>query len=325
MTKIKKTTRLIFLLLAISVAIPTISVAQEKKKSKFGSFMRKMGESTTGINMTDEPFITNPVSDQLDLQIIGCYGDSASRQVQLVLMVTSKKSTFEAAVIGGGTEAYDTKGNVFKEYSSSGDDALLPLGIPVRYTIKRIEKVPPTLKAFELIRAKYYLNAGNHSGGQKKMIELHNIPIQWNKDPDSESMSTEPTGKKVLISSPVKSCADIELAGCYGDSKTGSVQLVLLVKSKANYKEATFGGNLQAYDTNGNLYKQNGSVADAVSLPAGIPVKYSVEGIRTVPASVKEFAIIRMKWYLDANNHSGNTQTKLELRNVPIQWDLQPE
>lgn len=61
-----------------------------------------------------------------------------------------------------------------------------------------------------------------------------------------------------------------------------------------------------------------------ITLPSGIAVRYGIEGIKNVSPELKQFEIIRLSWYLDSENHFIK-DNPLEFRNVPIQWDVDPE
>lgn len=331
-----KNIKIAALIMAAMFTIQSNSIAQkesdnqqteqgsQKKKSKFGSFVRKVGEASTGINMSNEMFIVNPASSYVDIQLVGCFGNSNTQQVELVFTAKSKSSDYNSARFGGSSQAYDTKGNIFKEYHSGGESAPLPAGVPVKYTIKRIEKVPSTLQAFELISSKWYLDAGHHDQGKSK-IEFRNVPIQWDVTPGQTANTAPDITGNTTIKNPANSLIDINFVGCYGDSINQNVQLVFLVKSKSGkYENARFGGSSQAYDTNGNGYKEYSSGGESVSIPEGIPVKYTIKRIEKIPPTIKGLSIISVKWYLDAGHHDRG-ESKIEFKNVPIQWNVSPE
>ena len=331
-----KNMKIMVFIMAVILAMPSNAVAQngtdnqqteqnsQKKKSKFGSFVRKVGEASTGINMSNEMFIVNPANSYVDIQLVGCYGDSKTQRVNLIFTAKSKSGDYNSARFGGSTEAYDAKGNSFKEYDSVGESVSLPANVPVKYTIKRIEKVPSTLQAFELISSKWYLDAGHHDQGKSK-IEFRNVPIQWDVTPSQATGITPAITGNTTIENPANSLIDINFVGCYGDSINQNVQLVFLVKSKSGkYESARFGGSSQAYDANGNGYKEYSSGGESISITEGIPVKYTIKRIEKIPPTIKGLSIISVKWYLDAGHHDQG-KSKIEFKNVPIQWNVSPE
>lgn len=65
----------------------------EKKKSKLGSFVRKVGEATTGINMSNETFAVIPFDAQklISMEVVSCTGNINTGQVLLTLAVKAKQ------------------------------------------------------------------------------------------------------------------------------------------------------------------------------------------------------------------------------------------
>ncbi len=158
---------------------------KEKKKSKFGSFVRKVGEQATGINMTDEPFTVIPalVKRNLDIEFVECVGDKASESVTIAFTAKSKRLKADFRVGGQGRDmAYDKSGNSFKNPSSyTSVDKSCPSGVPVRYEIT-FKSVPTDLQAFELVSIAWWLSVGNDkgsSGNEHACMEFRNIPIAW--------------------------------------------------------------------------------------------------------------------------------------------------
>jgi hypothetical protein len=168
-------------------SVPAKTEKTEKKKSKFGSFLKKVGEKTTGINMTDEPFIVNPNPAAFDAEFIGAYGNSAEGRVTIAFRVKTKivvsQASFGGSVGGTGESiAYDTKGKTFKQHS--GDPVRVDAAKGVWTEVKldgfksSFENVPADLKAFELIKVSFYFSAKDRG-----ILELRNIPIQWDATP----------------------------------------------------------------------------------------------------------------------------------------------
>jgi len=163
--------------------------ADGQKKGGFGSAIKKFGEKTTGVNMTNEPFIVNPLKSAVDVEFVGAYGDAVTGYVSLVFKVKNKtyeKKVSCGASIGGNgaTAAFDTKGKTYKPYSSNAVTVDAPKDIWVEVRLEGqfkggFKDVPETLAAFELINVSCYVNAGNRG-----LIEFRNIPIQWGVVPE---------------------------------------------------------------------------------------------------------------------------------------------
>lgn len=172
----------LFLVGNVNAQSDTTSQKKEKEKGKFGSFMRKVGEQTTGINMTDEPFIVNPLKSAIEIKFVGAYGDPTTGKVMVV--IKAKNKTYESnATFGSGADksaAFDKKGKTYKAGEWVGKSYDTPKDLWVEVNIENaIREVPNTLDAFELINMYCYLNANNRG-----LIELRNIPIQWGVMPE---------------------------------------------------------------------------------------------------------------------------------------------
>lgn len=147
---------------------------EEKKKSKFGSFIKKVGEATTGINMTNEMFIVNPDPLKLDIEFVECKGNTSGQYFEVVLKIKNK-STNDRLYVGamGSTKAFDSDGNSYETTFSSGKDYDIPTNVPVKVSVKYV-KVLPSVAHLELI------NVGTMKNGVKYgVIELHNVPVVW--------------------------------------------------------------------------------------------------------------------------------------------------
>ena len=69
------------------------SEKKEKKKSKFGSFIRKVGEATTGINMSDELITAMPMELKMHLKVseVTAVGDPATGSVLVTVTVVTSE------------------------------------------------------------------------------------------------------------------------------------------------------------------------------------------------------------------------------------------
>jgi len=167
----------------------------EKKKSGFGNFIRRVGESTTGINMSNETFAVLPARAKalIQMEVVSCIGDSRDQSVLLTLAVKAKpngKAKIDLGKpCGSGNQdcvtGYDTKGKTFQgqevgSYSQTRAKET-PAGIPVEFQFA-FSAVPATLQAFELVQIEFYIygdsSAGSNMSGVDP-IQVRNIPIQW--------------------------------------------------------------------------------------------------------------------------------------------------
>lgn len=162
----------------------------KKKKSKFGSILRKMGEATTGINMSNELFTVIPpvVKRNFDIEVVGCYGDRDSETVTLIFIAKSKKAKadFRVGSIYGSDKAYDSKGTTFDRTGTRQVSQDCPVGVPVKYELA-FKGVPGTLKALELISLNWWMSAGSdkgHSNSDTPNMEFRNVPILWDVVPE---------------------------------------------------------------------------------------------------------------------------------------------
>ncbi|MDR1792445.1 MAG: hypothetical protein LBR36_03245 [Bacteroidales bacterium] len=174
----------------------SIPAKTEKKGSKFGSFIRKVGESTTGINMSNETFVAMDINAQqlIEMTVTSCVGDKATGNVILTLAVKAKKGGVKTALgksCGNGNQecvtGYDTKGNAFEgreigSYSEISGQKENPTGIPVQYQFA-FSVVPASLAAIEVVMVEFYIYSpsGNVGSNMSKVepIQVRNIPIQW--------------------------------------------------------------------------------------------------------------------------------------------------
>lgn len=133
------------------------------------------------------------------------------------------------------------------------------------------------------------------------------------------------------MESTVADFADIQLVGLYGQSTSenyGKVYIVLKVKMIANKQRIMFGtaANVQmmAVDENGNTYKPYASGGYWYDVTEGMYVKVAMndENIKLldVKKTAKKMQMVRMGVFVDAN-----TTGMVTFKDVPVQWDVQPE
>ena len=113
---------------------------KEKKASKLGSFLKKTVEATTGLNVSDEIYMTqenNKLVGEADIGFVGCYGDSKTGNVYLVLTVNfhNDDGKFSLSI----PAAVSSKGKVYKNDKSLTDIGIELDGIEITYTVKGLK------------------------------------------------------------------------------------------------------------------------------------------------------------------------------------------
>lgn len=153
---------------------------KEKKASKLGSFLKKTVEATTGLNVSDEIYMTqenNKLVGEADIGFVGCYGDSKTGNVYLVLTVNfhNDDGKFSLSI----PAAVSSKGKVYKNDKSLTFETVK--GVPVELNTEKapIKNVPASLKHFESIKIYTHL-----VGRIVEHIYLHNVPILWDEKPE---------------------------------------------------------------------------------------------------------------------------------------------
>ena len=122
-----------------------------------------------------------------------------------------------------------------------------------------------------------------------------------------------------------------EVVGVYGRSTSenyGNVYAVLKVKMLKNQKSLLIGGKYgstttQALDTEGNLYKTVGSLAERYNMVEGMVVKVALNEdleFKDVPKSLTTMPA--MQYAVRCEDYKTDLMV---LRNMPIQWDVDPE
>jgi hypothetical protein len=167
----------------------------EKKKGKVGSLIKRVGEQTTGINMSDETFAVLPQGAQplIQMEVVSCIGNSEAGTVLLTIAVKAKKNNVQTGLgksCGNGNQecitGYDTKGNTYTgqevgSFSQVSGYKENPAGIPVQYEFA-FSSVPSTLNAIEVVNIEFYIVADKNIGSNMSGVEpiqIRNIPIQW--------------------------------------------------------------------------------------------------------------------------------------------------
>ena len=147
--------------------------------------------------------------------------------------------------------------------------------------------------------------------------------------PAASNAAEEPIATGGTLINPLKDKVDVQLVGAYGKSTSenyGEVSLVLKVKMIANKNEISIGGNsnwpVMLIDEEGNVSEPRYLGWTPYSVSEGIYMKIILKDSSTF-TNVKKSAKIIQKAQI-ALSLSYDEKGLLIMKNVPIQWDVQP-
>lgn len=241
----------------------------------------------------DEP----AVQDRMEVALLGCYGNNVTGEVYLVLNILAKENN----EVYLGVKKGSALGTVFEGVQSAGyktRNVMKGSFVKVSMENTPIKEVPAEVQVLETVLLS--------SAGWD--FTLHNVPIEW----------IDYTGKTFVTYDEyaVKERMEVEFGGCYGDSQSGDVYLVLSIKAKEGNE--VYLGATKAITPKGKTYEgvsSAGYKTRSVMKNRFIEVSLENTPIKGVPASVERFDLIEL-------NSGGYL---FNLHNVPIQWDVKPE
>ena len=145
----------------------------------------------------------------------------------------------------------------------------------------------------------------------------------------ANNSTEEPIATGGSLVNPLKSQVDIQLVGAYGKSTSenyGEVSLVFKVKMIANKNEISIGGNsewpVMLIDEEGNVSNPRYLGWYPYSVSEGIYMKIPLKDSSTF-TNVKKSAKVIQKAQI-AISLSYSEKGLVIMKNVPIQWDVQP-
>lgn len=155
-------------------------------------------------------------------------------------------------------------------------------------------------------------------------------PQQGNAPSTASPLASIPIASGGTFQNPIAADIDIVPVGLYGVSTSenyGKVYLVLKAKMNLNKTEAGFGCAVNnkplAIDENGNLYNVDASGHISYDMIEGAYVNVRLDHptlmFLDVKKSAKVMQQVKMGVYIDASHHG-----MLTLKNMPIQWDVEP-
>lgn len=156
--------------------------------------------------------------------------------------------------------------------------------------------------------------------------------------PSEFVVSSTTTESGSVILNPFSKAVDIQLVGAYGKSTSenyGTVSLVLKVMMKDNKSRISFGGrgqfpgsdvasNTMCIDQDGEAYSSDSqTTSESYDVSEGVFVKLKLESPYDLFINVKKTAkmlqVVKLGLYIDAN-----TTGYIMMKNVPVQWDVEP-
>ncbi len=167
---------------------------KEKKPSKFGNFMRRLGESATGINMSNELFVAMSLEMQqrIEIGLESCTGNPETGEVIAIFTYKAKSGDgwFRLGTDKRTLTAADAKGNAYVGKSINTYDTEtnfqgnmhLTQGVVARQAFAFV--LPKEWTSIEVVKAEFYCNVGGGSIASSmsdvEPIQIRNIPITWN-------------------------------------------------------------------------------------------------------------------------------------------------
>lgn len=125
--------------------------------------------------------VGNPAAKHFDVEFVEAVGNSANNTVTITLKATSKDLNYSNVRIGDNTvTGYDVNGNEYKSNNYAEAKNMLA-GLPVKFEISSLSKVPATVTMLPVVYVGYYLNGDVRSlgGNITTGIQLKNVPVTW--------------------------------------------------------------------------------------------------------------------------------------------------
>lgn len=132
----------------------------------------KLSETKNNVIITKEPSYNGKVEHTFDLNFVGCYGDSKTNKVYLVIKVKDLESD---KIYIGKTKAVTSKGKLYT--SGCGDnryDCIKDFDTEINLEKCAIEGVPTTVTDF----ADFQVSVKNIT------CHFRNVPILWDVKPE---------------------------------------------------------------------------------------------------------------------------------------------
>lgn len=334
--------KIILLSLATVMTFTLFGQSQEEKKevkkektSKFGKFIRKVGESATGINMSDETYVKAPASINKILKFTpkNCYGTLESGEVvfNLSLGLSDDFRTLTLGKrLGGGrfkVECYDVDGNkydgqIIGHYKTTDLLSSILLNITMVF-----QKIPANLKQIEVIQiSDYYLRTSKDlvtSGNTHESIQIRNVNIDWKSGKSTNN-------SYIVVDYELGKLLNIENVRCTAKKGDNFATLSFNVTPSDNIRDIKFAtnaggsstGGLTAYDGNNNEFKGSYNKENPDEMNEGIKYKLSFS-IDNITENTRLLPIIQLGYYVNWENgifRADNTRP-LFIHDLPVEWE----
>lgn len=333
--------KIILLSLAMVMTFSLFGQSQEEKKevkkaktSKFGKFIRKVGESATGINMSDETYVKASPSINKILKFTpkDCYGTLESGEVVFNLSL-GLSDDFRTLTLGkrfgGGrfdVECYDADGNKYNgqiigHYKTTDLLSSIPLNITMVF-----QKIPANLKQIEVIQiSDYYLRTNKElvtSGNTHESIQIRNVNIDWKSGKSTNN-------SYIVVDYELGKLLNIENVRCTAKKGDNFATLSFYVVPSDNIKDIKLatktggsGVGLIAYDENNKEFNGSYNKENPTKMNEGIKYKLSFS-IDNIAENARRFSIIQLDYYVNWENgifRAGNTRP-LFIHDLPVDWE----
>ncbi len=301
---------------------------KKKKPSKVGNFLRRMGESATGINMSTETFVAAPLDAQkvAKVSFVSAVGEIETGDVTVKCLVTPS-----VAFSGGGglldkkPVASDNSGGSFKgdlHHNFMHYQNNISAGTPIPYEFT-FSGVPSSSPQFEVIDLDFnYSHSGKtiNSATCGAGIQIRNVPIEW------KSIARE-DGLYVDFHNEMEDWGiKLDVESCVGDKSTGEITLIVSATAEKNIKDFGMGnsyGETVVYTEAGAYKGKISSKNHNAAIPAGSKgLYYFFFTVPTETTLIKTF-----KNGFGISNEGGNYRNQLqmgkdiEIHNIPVVWE----
>lgn len=162
---------------------------KEKKSSKAGSFLekaekkvKKTEKKVANLADLDKVSITmenKKLNDKVSFEFVGCYGDSQSGDVYMVIkgkIKIDKSKMFVTQQLG-----VTSKGKIYNigDNFNSGEFQVVK-GVAVEMNLEKtpLKNVPSSVKQLEDVKCRVQID------GDTDSYHFHNVPILWDQKPE---------------------------------------------------------------------------------------------------------------------------------------------
>jgi hypothetical protein len=121
--------------------------------------------------------INNPFYQLADVQLVGCYGNSASATVEFIFTVTSHSNLISRGTFGAYPSKFAARGQAYSPYTGTSVELVRYAPADVVLTLR---DVPDYLTQFDRVELTWHFTASHHSGGDKQNLIFNYVPINWN-------------------------------------------------------------------------------------------------------------------------------------------------